>query len=273
MKQPFIAIWDFCKVAYPMTLNPMERIGCWMNNRMWQNGYKVWGQIPGANIFLLPEDDIPDERLDLFLMNTRDAFKRNKSNFFVGYPVNFDPNNYKDTAAVKRRLGYGKEPLIICAVGGSYFGKALLNLCGKAYPLIKAQIPDVKMVMVAGPAIDPKSLKVPEGVEVRGYVPRLFEHFAACDLSIVLGGGTSTLELAALKRPFIYFPLEKHSEQQIVTARRNERLHAGIKMRFPKTTPEALAQAVVSNIGKQVQYLDMPIDGCKKAAEVIAKFI
>jgi UDP:flavonoid glycosyltransferase YjiC (YdhE family) len=141
------------------------------------------------------------------------------------------------------------------------------------YPLIKAQIPDVKMVMVAGPSIETKSLKMPDGIEVRGYVPDLFEHFAACDLAIVLGGGTSTLELAALKRPFIYFPLEKHAEQQIVIARRNERYHAGIKMLFSKTTPEALAQAVVSNIGKKVEYLEMPIDGCKKAAEVIAKFM
>lgn len=194
MKQPFIAIWDFSKSGYSMTLNPMERLFCWMMNRTWQTDSRVWNQIPGAVIFLLPEDDIPDERLGLFLMNTREAFKKWKSNFFVGYPLQFDPADYKDAAALKKRLGYGKEPLIICAVGGTAVGKGLLDLCGKAYPLIKAQIPDVKMVMVAGPAIDTKSLKVPDGVEVHGYVPQLFEHFAACDLAIVLGGGTSTLD-------------------------------------------------------------------------------
>ncbi|MGA2574092.1 MAG: glycosyltransferase [Candidatus Methanomethylicaceae archaeon] len=273
MKQPFIAIWDFTKVAYSMTYNPKERFGLWMMNRMWHTGSKREYTNPAAMIFLLPKDDIPDERLGLFLMNTRDVFSKQKSNYFVGYPIHFDPEEYKDTAALKKRLGYGKEPLIVCAVGGTFFGKGLLNLCGMTYPLIKAQIPDVKMVMVAGPSIETKSLKMPDGIEVRGYVPDLFEHFAACDLAIVLGGGTSTLELAALKRPFIYFPLEKHAEQQIVIARRNERYHAGIKMLFSKTTPEALAQAVVSNIGKKVEYLEMPIDGCKKAAEVIAKFM
>jgi UDP:flavonoid glycosyltransferase YjiC (YdhE family) len=107
------------------------------------------------------------------------------------------------------------------------------------------------MVMVAGPSIDLKLLSKPEGVEVRGYVPNLFEHYAASDLTIVMGGGTSTLELAALKRPFLYFPLEKHFEQQHIVALRNEKYHAGIKMSFQDTTPEILAQAVVSNIGKR----------------------
>jgi UDP:flavonoid glycosyltransferase YjiC (YdhE family) len=253
----------------------MERLGLWMLNRQWwQTSSRGWNQIPSAaNIFLFPEDDVPDEKLGLFMMGTREALNKFKSTFFVGYPLQFDPNDYKDAAALKKRLGYGKEPLIICAVGGTAVGKGLLNLCGRAYPLIKAQIPDVKMVMVAGPAIDTSSLKMPDGIEVRGYVPQLFEHYAACDLAIVLGGGTSTLELAALKKPFIYFPLEKHWEQKIIVPHRNERYNAGIKMLFPRTTPEALAQVVVSNIGKKVEYLDMPIDGCKKAAEVIAKFM
>jgi hypothetical protein len=41
-----------------------------------------------------------------------------------------------------------------------------------------------------------------------GYVPNLFEHFAACDLAIVQGGGTTTMELAAQNKNFLYFPLE-----------------------------------------------------------------
>ncbi|MGA2574076.1 MAG: glycosyltransferase [Candidatus Methanomethylicaceae archaeon] len=273
-KQPFVYLSDFTKSG-PMTFNPKERIGIWVLNRMWlQKSIKGWNQIPSAaNIFFFPEEDVPDERLGLFLMNTREALGKFKNTYYVGYPAQFDPADYKNTAAIKKRLGYGNEPLIICAVGGSSVGKAVLNLCGRAYPLIKAQMPDVKMVMVAGPSIDPKSLNMPEGIDVRGYVPNLFEHYAASDLAIVLGGGTSTLELAALKRPFIYLPLEKHFEQQHIVALRNERYHAGIMMRFPETTPEMLAQAVVSNIGKKVEYLDMPIDGCKKAAEIIAKLM
>ena len=48
--------------------------------------------------------------------------------------------------------------------------------------------------------------------EVRGYVPNLYQHFAACDLAVVQGWGTTTLELTALSRPFLYFPREQHFE-------------------------------------------------------------
>lgn len=83
------------------------------------------------------------------------------------------------------------------------------------------------MVVVCGPRIDPTTIDAPPGVDVRGYVPRLYEHFAACDVAVVHGGGTSTLELTALRRPFVYFPLEGHAEQTLVVAKRLAREGAG----------------------------------------------
>ena len=85
------------------------------------------------------------------------------------------------------------------------------------------------MILVCGPRLSPESLKVPEEVEVRGYVPALYEHFAASDLAIVQGGGTSTLELSVLKKPFIYFSLDGHFEQQVHVAGRLARHQAGIQ--------------------------------------------
>ena len=58
-------------------------------------------------------------------------------------------------------------------------------------------------------------------------MPRLYEHFAACDVAVVQGGGTSTLELTALRPPFVYFPLEGHAEQTLVVAKRLARQGAG----------------------------------------------
>jgi UDP:flavonoid glycosyltransferase YjiC (YdhE family) len=264
---PFIMIWDFVK-AYPMTNSPMDRMIAWiMNNKV----YKFKENPKYPNIFLGQIEDIADERLGLFQINGRDWGRKYCT--FVGYPVHFNPTLYSDPAEMKKRLGYGREPLIICAIGGTGAGVGLFDLCAKAYPLIKAKIPNVKMVMVAGPSFNIKSLNVPDGIEIRGYVPRLFEHFAACDLAIVLGGGTSTLELAALKRPFINFPLERHFEQMVQVAGMLERYKAGVKMFYSKTTPEMLAEEAAANIGKKVECLDFPMDGCKKAAEVIAKFI
>jgi UDP-N-acetylglucosamine:LPS N-acetylglucosamine transferase len=106
-------------------------------------------------------------------------------------------------------------------------------------------------------------------VERRGYVPRLHEHFAACDLAIVQGGGTTTLELTALRRPFIYFPLEGHFEQQRHVARRLERHGAGVKLQCRKTTPKSLTAAVLANIGREVRYPPVATDGARKAAELL----
>jgi UDP-N-acetylglucosamine:LPS N-acetylglucosamine transferase len=112
-------------------------------------------------------------------------------------------------------------------------------------------------------------LKVQHGLELRGYVPELWKHFAACDLAIVQAGGTTTAELSALRKPFIYFPLEEHFEQQLCITARLERQGAGIRMQYPHTTPESLAKMVLSNLDQEVDYPSIPTDGAKQAADII----
>lgn len=105
---------------------------------------------------------------------------------------------------------------------------------------------------------------------MRGYVPRLHEHFAACDLAIVQGGGTTTLELTALRRPFLYFPLEEHFEQQVHIAGRLCRHGAGVRMRFGATTPTVLADAITAHLGEEPTYPPIAVDGARRAAAVLA---
>jgi predicted glycosyltransferase len=69
------------------------------------------------------------------------------------------------------------------------------------------------MIVVAGPRIDPRPLRAPEGVEIHAYVPDLYRHLAVRDLAVVQGGLTTTMELVASNRPFLYFPLGHHFEQ------------------------------------------------------------
>ena len=90
----------------------------------------------------------------------------------------------------------------MCSVGGTSIGKDLLELCAQAYPIIKQKVPDLRMVLICGPRLAIDELRVPGEIEVKGYVPALYEHFAASDLAIVQGGGTTTIELTALNRPF-----------------------------------------------------------------------
>ena len=76
-------------------------------------------------------------------------------------------------------------------LGGS---RNLLRLCAASYPHIQERVEDVRMILVCGPRMTPRVSKCHQ-VEVRGYVPRLYEHLAACEVAIVQGGGTTTLEL------------------------------------------------------------------------------
>jgi UDP-N-acetylglucosamine:LPS N-acetylglucosamine transferase len=125
------------------------------------------------------------------------------------------------------------------------------------------------MILICGPRLSVDYVRVPDGVEVKGYVPALYEHFAASDLIIVQAGGTATLELTALRRPFLYFPLANHCEQQIHVAERLARYQAGIKMIYSQTTPEILAEQVIANIDKNVDYPPIPVQGAQKAAQLI----
>jgi len=185
---------------------------------------------------------------------------------------NYDPEKYKDKIKIREKLGYGEESLIICSIGGRSIGKGLLELCNQAYPIIKEKFPGLRMVLVAGPRLSPKTIKTKMGVEIRGYVPELYQHYAACDLAIVQGGLSSTLELTALRRPFIFFPIEGHSEQESV-AKHLARYNAGIKMYYSKTTPDTLAEQVISNLNKEVFYRAINTDGAQKAAKLIYQLL
>ena len=82
-------------------------------------------------------------------------------------------------------------------------GEPLLRHIVASFDEARRLVPDLRMVVVAGPRIDPASFPERDGLEVRPYVHELRRHLAACDLAIVQGGLGTTMELAAAKRPFI----------------------------------------------------------------------
>ena len=82
-------------------------------------------------------------------------------------------------------------------------------------------------MVVTGPRIDPASLPRRRGATIRGYVPDLYQHLAACDLAVVQGGLTTCMELTANRRPFLYVPLRHHFEQNFHVRHRLERYGAG----------------------------------------------
>jgi UDP:flavonoid glycosyltransferase YjiC (YdhE family) len=262
---PLVAIYDFIG-ADAMTRNPLERIGLYLLNAFWS---QMGPRTNKLQLFIGQLADIPDRAFGPLLPSRR-AYARAHLQP-VGYVLPFDPSAYADRAAVRARLGYGPEPLIIGALGGTAIGRELLELWGSAYPLLVERIPGVRMRLVAGPRLAPETISVPPGVEVIGYVPALYEHLAACDVALVEGGGTVTLELTALRRPFLYFPREGDFEQERMVAERVARHGAGQRMRFSETTPEMVANAIVAHLGIQPAWAPIETDGAVVAARLIAQ--
>jgi predicted glycosyltransferase len=269
-KAPFVMIYDFVGLD-AMSRNPLERLIAYRGNWAWGGGPR--GKPPtqeDLSLFIGEPEDVADKRFGFLLPNRREYARRYYR--FVGYAFGFNAADYADKKKVRSELGYDTEcPLVVCSVGGTSVGEDLLRLCAASYPHIQERVEDVRMVLVCGPRIDPATVRAPCGVDVRGYVPRLYEHFAASDVAIVQGGGTTTLELTALRRPFIYFPLEGHFEQNLVVAERLARHRAGERSHYSTTTPERLAEAVVGLLGHEASWPPIPTDGARRAAELIHK--
>lgn len=207
-------------------------------------------------------EDIPDRPMGWRLPNRREYARRNFE--FLGYVFPFDPSDYADRTKVRAALGYDGRRLILCTIGGTTDGRDLLELCAVTSPHVAQRVPDARMVLICGPRLDPTSVSAPDGVEARGYVPRLYEHFAASDLVITQSGGTTTLELTALHRPFIYFPLEGHFEQELIVSERLARHRAGERLVYSQTTPEALADKAVQLVGSEATWPSIPADGARR---------
>lgn len=220
-------------------------------------------------IFLGEIEDIRPVRLGPFLPDRRRFATEHF--LFAGHALPFHPESLADRGLLRTSLGYGDGPVVVCSCGGTAVGKPLLELCGRAFPLLRERVPDLHMVLVCGPRIEPSSLDVPGDIDVRGFVPRLYEHFAVCDAAVVQGGATSTLELTALDRPFVYFPLEGHFEQMMVVAERCRRLGTGTELHYSTTTPAMLADAVARLLGRDVHYPAIPLDGASVAARIISE--
>jgi UDP:flavonoid glycosyltransferase YjiC (YdhE family) len=171
---------------------------------------------------------------------------------------------------VRAELGWRPdERVCLVAVGGSGVGRALLEGVAGAFPLLAERVPGLRMVAIAGPRIDPASLCVPEGVELRGYVPDLERELSACDVAVVQGGLTTTMELALAGRPFLYFPLLHHFEQQFHVPHRLARLGAGRRMDYAEATPESVAAAIVEMLESPVPRPAAPGDGAARAADLL----
>jgi pimeloyl-ACP methyl ester carboxylesterase len=221
-------------------------------------------------VFVGNPDDVVPNSFGNGLPGIRDWTEQHYD--FAGYVTGFEP--VADREKLRAELGYGpSEQVCIVTVGGSGVGGHLLRRVIESFPQAKANVPGLRMVVVAGPRIDPATLPQHEGLEIRAYVHELYRHLAACDLAVVQGGLTTSMELTANRRPFLYFPLRHHFEQNFHVHHRLERYGAGRRMEFETDGPAEIAAAIAEEIGREVDYRPVETDGAARAAKLIAELI
>jgi pimeloyl-ACP methyl ester carboxylesterase/predicted glycosyltransferase len=219
------------------------------------------------SIFVGDPDDIVPDTFGADLPSIRAWTEQHFD--FAGYVTGFDPPGDRERA----RAGFGYAPdekVCIVTVGGSGVGAPLLRRVIASYPEAKRIVPELRMVVVAGPRIDPDSLPRHDGLDVRAYVPELYRQLAVCDIAVVQGGLTTCMELTASGRPFLYFPLRNHFEQNFHVRHRLERYGAGRRMDFGSSDSDAIAEAIGEELRRPVSYQAVETEGAARAAALIA---
>ena len=191
---------------------------------------------------------------------------------FTGYVLPFDPADYTDTRPRATRAGLARRET---ARGG---GRRRLSGRPAAPATHRRRIRGVAArrsrrraaarLRAAHRPARARAGRRDDGVV--GYVHDLFRTLACCDLAVVQGGLTTTMELVANRRPFISIPLRGHFEQNHHVAHRLRRYGAPEPTQYDGLTPAALAAQMKDRLGADVDYLPVEIGGAARAAELIA---
>jgi len=232
-----------------------------------------FARVRDRSVFVGDPDDVVEDDFGPGLPSIRAWTEANFD--FAGYVTGFDPAAVEGTSQLRAELGVGPgEKLCLVTVGGSGVGTSLLRRVMDAVPLVREAAPEIRFAFVTGPRIDPASLPAYEGSTVLGYVPDLFRHLAACDVAVVQGGLTTTMELTALNKPFVYVPLRHHFEQNMHVRKRLDRYEAGRHLAYEDAQDlDALADAILKEVGRDVRYRPVRTDGAARAAALLADLV
>ena len=269
-RQPFVFLTDFVGCLPMEEGNAREAYLCADRNADDIEHIARYPWIRDRAIFVGNPEDAPDLPFGPGLPQICDWTRRNFS--FTGYALPFDPRALADTDELRRRHGYRRdEKLVIAAVGGTAVGAPLLHRIVEAFPAMKRQVPELRLVLVAGPRLPREAFPELPGLEVRPYVHNLFEHLACSDLALVQGGLSTCMELVATRRPFLSFPLERHFEQCIHVRHRLNNYCADCAVHFKDLSPDELAERALRAMHEPVAYKPVETDGAARAArEIVA---
>jgi pimeloyl-ACP methyl ester carboxylesterase/predicted glycosyltransferase len=223
-------------------------------------------------IFVGNRDDILPQSFGKDLPAMRDWIPRHFD--FSGYILEQDPKHFGRREELRRALGYPADGRVcIITVGGSAVGAHLIRRILQSVAAVREKLPDLRMIAVCGPRIDPGSLELPDGVEARAFLPDLNRHLAACDLALVQGGLATCMELTAAGTPYLYFPLKDHFEQNFHVAHRLDRYDAGIRMDYATATPDMISGAMIAALERPTRFKPVESGGALRAAKMLSELL
>ena len=266
-KAPFVFLTDFIGMTN-VSQDPTKQAHVYNLNGSWVEKWQVNPEATDLAVFVGNQDDIPDAPFGEGLPNRRQWAQEHFE--FSGYVLSFDPGDYSDRQTIREKLGFSSdEKILLVAVGGTSAGRPLIEKCLETQPALQNTIPGIRTIVMCGPRIDIASFGNFENVEFKPFVSEPVKLYAACDLAVIQGGLATAMELTALNRPFLYFPLKEHFEQQDFVSYRLDKYQAGMRMNFDATDPVKLAQTIAANIGQPKNCHPVNTDGAQKAASMI----
>ncbi|MEO8543637.1 MAG: alpha/beta fold hydrolase [Burkholderiaceae bacterium] len=270
-RQPFVFLTDFVG-CLPMEGDVREALLCADRNADDIEHVARYPALRDASIFIGNPEDVTEQAFGPGMPRIRDWTDRNFG--YAGYTLPFDPAAYADTERLRAQLGYRRdERIVVASVGGTGVGRHLLDKIAHSFVHMKRQLPELRMILVAGPRLSTASFPQMPGLEVRPYVHKLFEHLACCDLALVQGGLSTCMELVATRRPFLSFPLRRHFEQNVHVRKRLANYGADRSVDYAALTPEALADKALAALHEPVCYRAVETDGAVRAALRIAQVL
>jgi predicted glycosyltransferase len=270
-RQPFVFLTDFVGCLPMNAEDEREAYLCADRNADDLEHVARYPYVRDAAIFVGNSEDVTEEAFGPGMPGIREWTDRNFC--YCGYCLPFDPQALADTERLRQLHGYrSDERIAIASVGGTAVGGHLMQRIAEAFPRMKREVPELRLILVAGPRL---KLNVPEldGLEVRSYVHNLYEHLACCDLALVQGGLSTCMELVATKRPFLSFPLQNHFEQCVHVRRRLFNYEADHSVDYREITAEGLADRALAAMHKPVRYRSVETDGAARAAHRIAEVL
>ena len=243
-RQPFVFLTDFVGCLPMEDDNEREAILCADRNADDIEHVARYPYVRDAAIFVGNRDDVTEQPFGPGLPGIRDWTDRNFC--YCGYALPFDPQDAGRHRAAARptRLPPRREDR----------HRRRRRHGSRSTPAQphRRGVP-AHETRGAGTAPDPgdrpahgqQRLLTAAGLEMRPYVHKLYEHLACCDLALVQGGLSTTMELVATRRPFLSFPLQRHFEQCVHVRRRLANYGADRSLDYATLDPDVLRRARV----------------------------